>query len=57
MKEYLVTVWEIWEYGRKWSYRVGTNNIEDLKQTLKQMYNRFTVEEIDDAKSTDRPDR
>lgn len=40
MKQYLITVWED---GGKYSYLMGTTNIEDYKNTLKKQYDRFTV--------------
>lgn len=40
MKQYLITVWED---GGKYSYLMGTTDIEDYKKTLKRNYDRFTV--------------
>ena len=45
-RNYLVTIYERWDYGTQWSYKVRTNNIEYIKESLKEHYNRFTVEII-----------
>jgi hypothetical protein len=43
LQQYLITYWES---GKKYCYRMGTNNIEDYRNTLKGQYNRFTIEEV-----------
>lgn len=42
MNQYLITVWSI---DGKYSYLMGSTDIESYKNTLKDMYDRFTVEE------------
>ena len=42
MQQYLITVWED---GRKWSYLMGSTNIEAYKKHLKEKHNRILVEE------------
>jgi len=41
-KQYLITVWSV---DGKYSYLMGTNSIDSYKKTLRDMYDRFTVEE------------
>lgn len=43
MKQYRITVWEA---GKKWCYRMGTNNIQRHRKQLNEQYNRYTVEEV-----------
>jgi hypothetical protein len=40
MQQYLITVWED---GGKYSYVMGTNNIDSVKKDLNKRYNRYTV--------------
>jgi hypothetical protein len=42
MNQYLITVWSI---DGKYSYLMGSTDIESYKKTLRDMYDRFTVEE------------
>lgn len=42
MNQYLITVWSV---DGKYSYLMGTTDIEGYKKTLREMYDRFTVEE------------
>ena len=48
MHNYLVTVWERWEHGTKWCQVVGTNDVEELRKSLKEKYERFTIQSIGD---------
>lgn len=46
MKEYRVTVWHNWKYGKKYTYRVALSNPLDYKKSLSKNHNRFTIEEV-----------
>ena len=46
MKEYRVT---IWEGSKKYCYRMGSTNIKSYEKTLKEQYNRYTIEELQHA--------
>ena len=52
-KNYLITVWEHWDHGDKWSYKVRTNDIDALKGTLKERYDRFQIKELPDDRIQD----
>lgn len=44
--EYYVTIYERWAFGDKWGYRIHTNNVEALRESLKKEFNRFTITEV-----------
>lgn len=46
-KNYLITIHDKeWpNNGGKYSYVMGTNNIESIRQALKEKYDRFTIEQ------------
>ena len=46
-KDYYVKIFERWEHGAYWGYKISTNDTNWLRQCLKVQYERFTIEEYD----------
>ena len=46
MSQYYVKIFQRWEHGASWGYLVSTNNIEALRKSLAEEYNRFTITEV-----------
>lgn len=44
--EYYVKIFERWTYGNSWGYKVYTNDINSLRESLKRNYDRFTITEV-----------
>lgn len=45
MKQYRITVWGNYNENKKYCYVVGLSDLDNYKQHLKTLYNRFTIED------------